>query len=94
MRKALSHVKGIREEMMLLGLRPKNHVLDQKKYIKHLEIKNKFEQEERERVNPAGKNKHNPTYFTLYFRCIQDETIRKRQKPNWTSKITFGIKVL
>ena len=55
MRKALSHAKGIREEMLLLGLRPKNHVLDQKRYIKQLEIKNKFEQEEKERVNPAGK---------------------------------------
>ena len=55
MRKALSHAKGIREEMLLLGLRPKNHVLDQKRFIKQLELKNKFEQEERERVNPAGK---------------------------------------
>jgi len=43
MRKALSHVKGIREEMMLLGLKPKNHVLDQKRYIRQLELKNKFD---------------------------------------------------
>ena len=56
MRKALSQAKGIREEMLLLGLKPKNHVLDQKKYIRQLELKNKFEQEEKERVNPAGKS--------------------------------------
>jgi hypothetical protein len=42
--------------MLLLGLKPKNHVLDQKKYIRQLELKNKFEQEEKERVNPAGKS--------------------------------------
>ena len=29
--------------MLLLGLKPKNHVLDQKKYIRQLELKNKFE---------------------------------------------------
>ena len=56
MRKALSQAKGIREEMLLLGLKPKNHVLDQKRYIRQLELKNKFEQEEKERVNPAGKS--------------------------------------
>ena len=53
MRKALSHAKGIREEMLLLGLKPKNHILDQKRHIKLLEIKNRQDQEERERVNPA-----------------------------------------
>lgn len=39
----------IREELELQGIKPKNHVLDQKRYIRELAERNRIAKEEREK---------------------------------------------